>query len=217
MRTFGKWVLAFGLIAAGVGSGRSEEPAKKGGRIIAEEGAVELMLLRQQSVQDELKLSKDQVDQIDAFAEGQWKKAQDIHQLEPEKAKPKWEELGKANEKFIADTLKPEQHKRLEQIGMHVAGVIWVLDPKVSKGLSLTDDQKTKIRELHKAARKEVEEVMHSADKAGREGKMEELKKAHRKELYAILTEEQKAKWKEMAGEPFKGKIHFVGMDPEKK
>ncbi len=215
MRTFGKCFLAFGLIAASVGAGRSEEPVKAG-RIIAEEGAVELMLLRQTSVHEELKLTKEQVEKIDTFADGQWKKAQEIHKLEPEKAKPMWEELGKANEKFIADTLKPEQHKRLEQIGMHVAGLIWVLEPKVSKALNLTDDQKTKIKEFHKTAHKEVEEVMHSADKAGREAKLEELKKAHRKELYSVLTDEQKAKWKEMAGEPFKGKLVVPDFDAKK-
>jgi Spy/CpxP family protein refolding chaperone len=215
MRTFGKWVLAVGLVATGLSAARSEEPTKKG-RIIAEEGAVELMLLRQKSVQDELKLTKEECDKIHTFADGQWAKAEEYHKMDAEKAKGEWEKLGKANEKFVHDTLTPEQHKRLTQIGMQVAGLIWVLDAKVSKELNLTDDQKLKIKEMHKAAHKEYEEAVHAADKAGREAKFEELRKAHRKELLAVLTDDQKAKWKEMAGEPFKGKIHFHDEDAKK-
>ncbi|QJW93690.1 hypothetical protein [Frigoriglobus tundricola] len=214
MRTFGKWTLAIGLLVMGVSGVRSEEPTKK--KIIAEEGAVELMLLRQESVQSELKLTKDQVEKIDTFSDGQWKKLQEIHKTGGDKAHAEFEELGKANRKFVHDTLKPEQHKRLVQIGLQVAGLIWVLDPHVSKELAITEAQKAKITELHKAAHKEVEEVIHSADKSKRTEKMADLRKVHRKQLLEVLTDDQKAKWKELAGEPFKGQFHFAELDAEK-
>jgi len=213
MRTFGKWTLALGLLVMSGSTLLSAQPTK---RIIAEEGAVELMLLRQESVQGELKLTKDQVEKVDTFAEGQWKKAQEIHKLAADKAHAEFEELGKANKKFIHETLKPEQNKRLVQISMQVAGLIWVLDPHVSKDLNLTEAQQTKIKELHKAAHKEVEEVVHSADKSKRMEKMDELRKAHRKQLMDVLTDEQKTKWKELAGEPFKGKFHFAELEGAK-
>ncbi len=213
MRTFSKWTLAIGLLVLGVSAVRSEEPKHK---IIAEEGAVELILLRQESVQGELKLTKDQMEKIDTFAEGQWKKAQEIHKLAPEKAHAEFEGLGKANRKFVHEALKPDQHKRLVQIAMQVAGLIWVLDPHVSKELAVTDAQKTKITELHKAAHKEVEEVLHSADKSKRDEKMHELHKLHGKQLMDVLTDAQKTKWKELEGEPFKGKLHFADLEAPK-
>ena len=212
MRTFGKWSLALGLLAISVSAVRSAETPK----IIPEEGAVELMLLRQKSVQDELKLTKEQTEKIDTFAEMQWKKAQELHKMEGDKSKAEFEEMGKANRKFAHDALKPEQHKRLVQISMQVAGLIWILDPKVSKEINLTDAQKTKILDLHKTAHHEVVEVMHASDKSKRMEKMDELNKAHAKQLMAVLTDEQKTKWKEMAGEPFKGKFHFADMDAKK-
>src|SRR5437667_325670 len=104
MRALSKWGLTIGLLVVSVGAVRSEEREK----IIPAEGAVQLMLLRQHTVQDELKLTKDQILKVDDFASKQWKTAQEIHKLDPDKAKPKFEELGKANEKFIAETLKPE-------------------------------------------------------------------------------------------------------------
>jgi hypothetical protein len=211
MRTLGKWLLVFGIFALCGGTARPADPEK----VIAEEGAVRLVLLRQKAVQDELKLDKAQVDKIESFSDEQWKKAQDIHKQGGEQEKAKFEELHKANTKFIEATLKPEQEKRLDQIAMHVAGLLWVTDPKVENALKLTDDQKTKIKELHKAAHKDTEAI-HIEDAAAREAKLKELRAAHRKELYAILTDDQKTKWKELAGEPFKGELHFVSPDAKK-
>jgi len=213
MRAIGKWVLAFGLLAVAVSTVRSEEPKK---HILPEEGAVELVLLRQKSVQEELKLTKDQIDKIHTFADGQWKKAQELHKLEEGKTKAQFEELGKENRKFVHEALNADQHKRLVQISIQVAGLIWALDPKVSKELNLTADQKTKIEALHKTAHKEVHEVLQATDKTQRMAKMDALREAHGKQLLAVLTDEQKTKWKELAGEPFKGAFHFADLDDGK-
>lgn len=213
MRTLGKWILAVSLIALGGVGVRAAEPEK----IVAHEGAMRFILLRQASVQEELKLTKEQVDKIEKFGDEQWKKAQDVHKLDAAKAKPEWDKMHAENQKFLADTLKPEQAKRLDQIGMHVAGLLWVMDPTVSSALGLTSDQKKKIEELHKAAHKDTEDAVHMTDKAARATKLEELRKAHHKELIAVLTDAQKTKWKELAGDPFKGKIVFVHPGDEKK
>jgi len=212
MRVSGKWALALGLVVAPVGSARPADPEK----IVPAEGAVQLMLLRQQSVQDELKLAPDQVQKIHDFADKQWEAAHKAHAAGPEAGKAKFEELGKENEVFIAKTLHRDQLKRLDQISMHVVGLLWVMDPKVSKELGLTHAQKDKIKELHEQAHKEVAAAIHSGDKGGRAAKLAELRGAQRKMLMGVLTDEQKAKWKEMAGEPFKGKLVFDEM-PEKK
>jgi Spy/CpxP family protein refolding chaperone len=210
MRAFGTWVSAVGLLTISIGVVRSEEHD----RLVPAEGAVQLMLLRQHDVQDELKLSKDQVQKIDEFAARQWKTAQEAHKMGAEQGKAKFEQLGKENELFIAGTLKHDQMKRLDQISMHVAGLLWVLDPKVEKEIKLTEAQKHKIKELHKQAHKEVEEAIHSSNKEARAAKLQVLRHAQRNLLMGVLTDEQKAKWKELAGEPFKGKLHFEEMEP---
>lgn len=205
MRTLGTCALVL-LVPAAL-------PAADQDRIVPEEGAVQLMLLRQHSVQEELKLSKDQVQKVDEMASKQWKAAQEAFKMKTEQRKTKFDELAKANERFIVDTLKPEQHKRLDQISMQVAGLLWAADPRVARALNLTDEQKQTIKDLHKRAHKEVETIIHSPEKGNRTERLDELRKAGRKQLMGALTDEQKTKWKELAGEPFKGKLLFEELE----
>jgi Spy/CpxP family protein refolding chaperone len=219
MRAMSKWILAFGLVAAAGSAARPAEPEKA----VPKEGAIQLMLLRQKAVQEDLKLTKDQVDKIDTFGDAQWKKAEEIHKmeadkkLEGDKVKAEFAKLSTANEKFITDTLKADQTKRLDQISLQVAGLLWVLDPKVSKALGITPAQETKIKDLHKAAHTETQAVTHGdLTGAAREAKLDELRAAHRKALMDVLTDDQKTKWKELAGEPLKGKLVFISPNEKK-
>src|SRR5579871_6409932 len=90
-------------------------PLSAASKAVAEEGAVELVLLRQQSVQKELKLSEAEVEKIHKFAAEQWEKAQKISkQSEPEQDK-EFDKLAKENEKFVEKTLTKAQQKRLQE------------------------------------------------------------------------------------------------------
>jgi hypothetical protein len=65
-----------------------------------------------------------------------------------------------------------------------------------------------KAHELQEQARKRVEEFLSS----DREAKKDEIEKLHEESkagLMSLLTDGQKAKWKEMRGEPFKGEFQF--------
>jgi Spy/CpxP family protein refolding chaperone len=120
-----------------------------------------------------------------------------------------FEKMAKANQEFIQNTLRPEQVKRLNEIAMQVAGLLWVMRSDVASALNLTDEQKQKIRELHREARKEAQEALRSVNRAVEEEKFRDMRQANRRRLMSILTDEQKAKWKEMAGQPFRGVLHF--------
>ena len=178
--------------------------------IIAREDAIEVMLLRQQAVQQDLKITDEEGKKIHEFATRQWRKLRDMKGLGEDERNRRFEAMAKENEQFIKDTLKPEQRKRLNQIAMQVAGLLWVMRSDVASELGLTDEQKQKIREAHKEAHKEAKEAFRDAGSGEiKEEKLNEMRMASRKRLMSILTDEQKGKWKEMAGEKFTGRLHF--------
>src|SRR5947209_3956940 len=135
MLEFRKWLLvvaALAIVAVGVQPARSvqkekDKAAKKEKRkekLVAEEGAIKIILLRHKSVRDDLKLTDKQADKIRDFGSRQWKKAQSVAEIEDkEKREAQWKTMGKENQKFLRETLTADQRKRLEQIGMQVAGL----------------------------------------------------------------------------------------------
>lgn len=217
MSTIGKSKLAVGLFAMCVALSSSPVRAREEEKLIPREGAIELLLLLQPSVQQELKLTMQETTKIDEFAGKQWTKAQEYHKLPEAQRKTKFEELGKANKEFIASTLKPQQEKRLMQIAMQEGGLLFVLDPKISEDLGISPQEKMKLNELQKTAEKQVEDTLHSTSVEGLSEKLEKLRAEHNKQLMSVLSDQQKAKWKEMTGEPFHGKLVFMPFEGAKK
>ncbi len=205
MYTYRKLLLALAVVLLGAGAARSADDEK----IIAREDAIEVMLLRQKSVQENLKTTPEQNSKIHAFADKQWKRVQTLRDSSEAERDRAFEEMAKANQQFIKNTLTPEQCKRLNQIAMQLAGLLWIMRSDVASELNLTDEQKQKIRELHREARKEAQEALRSENQAVEEEKFREMRQANRRRLMSVLTDEQKTKWREMAGQPFRGELHF--------
>jgi uncharacterized protein YchJ len=176
-------------------------------QVVPDEGALEVILMRHKAVRDALHLTDDQAKEIKEFATRQWKKAQAMADLREEQRREKFDAMAKENHKFLRDTLKPEQHRRLHQIAIQVAGLLMVTHPDVAKEIHLTAEQKKKAEHLQEEARKEFRKEIHSEATEGRETRMEEMRQANRKRLMGLLTPEQKAKWKKMAGEKFTGDL----------
>ncbi len=176
--------------------------------------AVELMLLRQKSVQEELKIDKDEATKIYEFTYKQHQAATQVHALPEAQQEEKWEAMVKENEAFLKTALKPEQRKRLKQIAMQTAGLVFVTLPSVARELNLTEQQKQQIMKLHEEAHAKFATIADAPSGAGKNEKLMELRKANHEELVQLLTPEQKQKWKELAGEPFTGKLVFE--EPEK-
>lgn len=185
-------------------------PVFAAGKLVPEEGAVEVMLLLQPDVCRELDLSDEKCDKVETFASAQWKKAQALADLDEKERDKKFKEMTKENERFLDQTLNKDQKKRLDQILLQTAGLLWVTRPEIAKQLNLTSDQKKRAADLQQKARDEMEALIHETDENEQEAELRELRGTSRERLMSLLTADQKKKWKEMQGEPFKGQITFA-------
>ena len=208
MRTFFTLVL---VLAVPAGFAAAEE---KNAPIAPETTTSQLLLLRQKSVQKELKLDEDTVKKIMEFTNkeaDEYGKA--LKDLKGKERAAKFEELEKANKKFLEDNLSADQRKRLEQVTLQVTGLYQLGRADVAKLLNLTEEQQTKFEDMQKEARKALEEIITSTERAGKNEKLAKLREETNKKILAALTDEQKAKVKEIVGEPFKGEIVFEEPD----
>jgi hypothetical protein len=199
MRTL-KWVLVL-AVPAMVVAAQQVEP-------IAPEGTtIQLILLRQKSVQQDLKLTPEVVKKVFEFTDKEYDLALKAEKLSEKDKDQKFQELEKANEKFLADNLSAAQRKRLEQITLQITGLHQLTRPEVVKALGITDEQQQKFKEMQKEARKELEDIIGDKNRAGRNEKLAKLRADIDKKVEAALTDKQKEIAKELVGERFKGEI----------
>src|SRR5579872_711912 len=136
MRTSVKFSFAAAILAA------FAAPAYAAGlKMVPEEGTVELLLLRQKSIRSELKLSEKEAEAIHKYAMDQWKKAEQVTELSKDEQERKWEEMARENERFIERTLTKDQRKRLEEIALQIAGLLFVTKRDIASQLNLTEEQ----------------------------------------------------------------------------
>jgi Spy/CpxP family protein refolding chaperone len=166
------------------------------------------MLLGQESVRKELKLTDEQIKKVEELSEKMREKFQEAFGLEGEERTKKVQELMKENEKAVAEILKPEQGKRLKQISYQQQGAGAFANADVAKELALTDDQKQEVQKINEETGAQIREIFQGGqvDEEGRK-KIQELRKAATEKAVKVLNDEQKTKWKDLQGEPFKGEI----------
>ena len=198
-------------------------------------------LLMSKDVQKDLKMDDDQVKDLTAKIgmqlgggpggrkEGWAKmmdKLKDLKDVPEDKLEEKIREVFKEEiegpMKEVQKVLKPEQVKRLYQISRQQGGIAILTSPDTVKELKVTDEQKTKLREISAEMDKEVSELIQAAGgfmniTAETREKMATLRKEAADQGEDVLTKEQKETWKELKGEPFTGKIdQFRGPRPKK-
>lgn len=115
--------------------------------------------------------------------------------------------------------LKPEQMTRLRQIARQQGGPGAYLKPENVKDLSITDEQKTKLKEINTELQKDLAELRGGGMGGFRispetREKMTALTKEATEKAVALLTDAQKSKWKELTGEPYT--VQFGGFRPKK-
>lgn len=202
-----RWCLSFlacMVVVAFASAGRAAD------KMVPEEGAVEVMLLLQPAVCEDLKLSKDERDKIHQFASGQWEKAQKVSKLGDNERDREFDEMTKDNERFVKDTLTKDQQKRLDEILLQTAGLLWVTRSEVASKLNLSDAQKQRAKTLQKEARGEMETLLHSTSDETKDAELRKIRETSRKRLMSLLSDEQKSKWKQMTGRPLKGELRFA-------
>jgi hypothetical protein len=171
-------------------------------------------LLTQKSVQEELKLSEDQIKEITAFNQKQAEARRGLRDLDQEERQKKTREMVQEAQKTMAKILKPEQSKRLQQISLQVSmqytGGRALTTAQVAKELTITDEQKKKLQEIQQETTEKIRDLRQGGgDPQEVIKKVQELNKACSAKCMKVLNDEQKTKWKEMTGEPFKGEIRF--------
>jgi len=114
------------------------------------------------------------------------------------------EERAKKEKEKLAEILKPEQLKRLNEIYVRVAGVAALNDADVAKQLEITDEQKEKMAKVREETMTAMRELFTGGgDREANRAKFEELRKSSEEKTLAVLTDAQKKKFEELKGKPF--------------
>jgi hypothetical protein len=166
-----------------------------------------IMMLRHKAVQDELKLSDDQKKKV---MEVFMKTRDKMLELVENGQRDKMQALLKEREKDFTAILTPEQTKRLKQVHLQLLGVWALADPEIAKEFQVTEEQGKKLQELQQKTQKEMDEILEGKGAATRteaQQKAVELHNSANEKGLQILSAEQRDKWKETIGEPFKGEI----------
>jgi Spy/CpxP family protein refolding chaperone len=178
------------------------------------------VLLQNKSVQEELKLTADQVAEFKKIGEDvRGKFEADLKKAREDKNREKLQELFKAmseeSDKAIGkavEGLKPEQKKRLHQIEVQVGGLGAFVKEDVQKSLKLSDKQVADIKALQDEVQKDVQEIMKGAgrDPEKRKEAQEKVAKLRKESLEKVtsgFSADQKAAYKDLVGEKFELKI----------
>lgn len=169
-------------------------------------------LIQRDSTQEELKLNEEQERKIEELSERLSEKRRELfsgmRDAEPEdreqlfeKMRTQGAELQKEAELELKQMLTEEQVARLQQLTLHSSGIRSLENDEIASQLKLTEDQRTKIKELIET------ENESRRDRRGRRGggsraDREEQRAEFEKNVTALLTEEQQQQWQEMLGPP---------------
>ena len=204
-------VMASGAVLAQERQQRGQQRGQRGGFGGGGFGMGATFYLNQKSVQEELKLSDEQVKKLKELSDKQREAFQGLRDLSQEERRTKMQESAKATQKAIGEILNDKQQKRLKQIELQQQGGRALANEDVAKTLNLTDEQKKKVQTILTEGRPAAGGGGGQRGQLDEEArkKMEEARKARNEKILGVLNDEQKAKWKEMTGEPFTGKIEM--------
>jgi len=159
------------------------------------------------SVQKELKLTDEQTEKVKSALKDVFSGLKDSlpgKDATPEQRAEFTKKMSDATNKALAGILKPEQLKRLRQIELQQSGPT---DADCQKELGLSDEQKTKIKEIGDKFRSDMRDLVTGGNFQDAREKITKLRKESLDKEVAVLTDTQKKKWKEMTGEPFEVKF----------
>jgi hypothetical protein len=178
-----------------------------------------LLMLRLAEVQKELKMTPEQVGKLDAKQAEVRQSMQDAFQGSGNPAEMSAADRQKLMDKMqaiqskaVADLLDATQQKRFRQLELQQQGPSAIAARKdVADELKLTEDQKKQIAEIqakadadNRAAMQGVDfQSMTQEDRVRMMTKRQDIQKTAGEKIAALLTEAQKAQWKEMLGAPF--------------
>jgi serine/threonine protein kinase len=171
-------------------------------------------LLGEPAVLDDLGLGGEQRQQIADLKQRMDREMREAFQeffrlgLPEEERHQRFLALIRGNDAELKKMLAPEKLRRLRQIDVQLKGRKAFDDSKVTVALKLTTAQKDRIKEIQHEA-EDAEKRLHDwpKDRPRPADSPEQISAGAVEKIKALLTEEQARRWKEMTGEPFKGKL----------
>lgn len=203
------------VLASGVSVKAQPPGGRGGGRGFGGGFGGSAMLVGQEAVQKELgvtdaqkeKLAKVREEAMAGFAGGGFGGGQNLSDEERAKRRTEMEERAKKTEESIKSILDEKQQARLNELVIQQAGAMALNRPDVSEKLKLTDDQKSKLRELAQNQGGPGRGGFNpNATQEERQKAMEEARARREKataDAMAVLTPEQKKTFEEMQGKKF--------------
>lgn len=171
------------------------------------------VLLTAPAAHAELGISEDQAEKLMAIADeirgGMREKMQGLRDLPPAEQRERRTALMAEVEESVAakvkDVLDAKQMERFEQIRIQMMGLQAFGSPVVVEKLEISDDQKSKMKELTSELETNVREAMQDAQGDFRAAgeKIMALRKEALARAVKELSEEQKKAWAELIGKPF--------------
>jgi Spy/CpxP family protein refolding chaperone len=168
-------------------------------------------LLGAEQVQKELELSDEQKTSVQKLVDDNRQAMMDLRNSGAsfQDVGDKMQERAKDNKKKVDDLLLPPQRERLEQIGLQIAGANALSRSDVAEKLGLSDDQKSKLKELADDAQEKRMALFSSGPPADQQEMQDRIQKAQKisgdqkDKAMAVLTAEQKDKLEKMQGKKF--------------
>src|SRR5581483_9214652 len=173
MRTASKWVLVGVVSLAVAGTVAAQPPGGgRGGRGGFGGGMFGggPMLLANEGVQKELKLTDDQKTKVKEFTDAQMAKMREAFtggQPDREKMQEMRKEMQEKGDKFVKDTLNADQQKRFKQIELQRDGLRAFQNADVQTALKLNDDQKEKLKGLGEEYMKDMQDLRGAGGRGG--------------------------------------------------
>jgi len=171
-----------------------------------------LKLLGNKSVRDDLKLTEEQARVVTELSDQRREALRGWKNLGWDQWQTKVNALTAEEGERLTEELLPEQRRRLEQIALQQRGPQAIADHEVADRLRLTEDQRRKVRTITDAMWSRLSwdayrSAGHHHGWPPRPPKPDDSWKTMKQQLTDVLTTEQKVKWQELLGEPFKGEI----------
>ena len=173
-------------------------------------------LLRNQKVQEDLKLDEKQTEAIKKTFEELTAKRREMYApipgITPQERSKIIAEASKELQKYTAlqnkkllDGLKAEQSKRLDQIVVQTQGTRALDDPKIAKELAISDEQKQKMAEARAKLAQDRQKLYadiraRKFDRTKYLEKLQEIAKTSDQKVLDVLSKEQQEQFEKMQG-----------------
>lgn len=169
----------------------------------------QVQLLQAEQVQTELELSDQQKTQVEEINEQLRTERRELFQQgggqgDFQERAAKLAELTREANTKAKEALNEQQAKRLQEIWLQVAGPAALNASEIVAALEITDDQKQQLESVRSANQEARRELFQGQgqDRQQLRARMAELREQENEQLLAVLTEQQRAKFKELQGEP---------------